>query len=217
MTTTQALIALRAHPVSCCHCGVAFQRNIIGPHERACDPAARERRRIRYRDYAREVRARATFVRPANRRDNCACGRTKTIRAERCRLCSAPPRQEITPAAERFWPKVDQSGGLWACWPWTGALGSNGYGRFNRGNRRIVSATRLMWELTNGPIPDDLHVLHTCDNPPCVNPAHLWLGTHADNMHDMALKGRSRWGKRAEHLDEVDVALFFAEVSSSPR
>lgn len=86
---------------------------------------------------------------------------------------------------ERFWSKVDTSG---ECWQWTAAL-TNGYGRFGIG-RKVVLAHRFAWELANGPIPDGLGVLHACDNPSCVRPAHLFVGTSKDNMQDCASKGR---------------------------
>ena len=77
------------------------------------------------------------------------------------------------------------------CWGWIGAT-SSGYGRLGRGGRGegLVYAHRLSWELRNGPIPEGMCVLHRCDNPPCSNPDHLFLGTKADNNRDMSVKGR---------------------------
>lgn len=91
---------------------------------------------------------------------------------------------------ERFWPKVVVPDDPDACWEWTAAT-HNGYGILNRGERsRTIKASRASWIIHNGPIPDDLWVLHHCDNPPCCNPRHLFLGTHLDNMRDMFSKGR---------------------------
>lgn len=77
------------------------------------------------------------------------------------------------------------------CWEFQGSRHNQGYGRVKR-EGRVGYAHREAWVEANGPIPSGLHVLHKCDNPPCINPAHLFLGTHADNMADMARKGRIR-------------------------
>lgn len=97
----------------------------------------------------------------------------------------------------RFWAKVDRTDD---CWTWTAATTGSGYGRFGHQNARggWVAAHRFAYELANGPIPDGMFVCHKCDNPPCVNPSHLFLGTHQDNMRDMDAKGRRR-GKELTH------------------
>jgi hypothetical protein len=88
------------------------------------------------------------------------------------------------------------------CHYWIGGLGrKNGYGTINvrekgnRDNRKQYKVHRLMYEFCKGPIGDK-HVLHRCDNSQCVNPEHLFLGTHQDNMRDMALKGRTPFGSK---------------------
>lgn len=80
------------------------------------------------------------------------------------------------------------------CIVWTGSTSKNGYGRLSRGAATAgwTGTHRVSWELANGPIPDDMYVLHHCDNPPCCNPEHLFLGTLSDNTQDMLAKGRAR-------------------------
>lgn len=107
--------------------------------------------------------------------------------------------QKIRDMVAKFRACIDRSGGPEACWPWIGKCQTGGYGRFEGGSklkRRSCLAHRLAWTLKNGPIPKGLNILHSCDNPPCCNPAHLFVGTHRDNMADMTAKGRSTHGDR---------------------
>lgn len=75
------------------------------------------------------------------------------------------------------------------CWEWLGCKWKSGYG-YLRPNKQYISAHRYFYVLYNADIPEGLDVLHRCDNPSCVNPEHLWLGTHSDNMKDAYAKGR---------------------------
>ena len=89
----------------------------------------------------------------------------------------------------RFWSKVDRSGGPDACWPWLSYKNRRGYGRFHFAKHH-VPAHRLAYELIHGPLDQHLVCCHRCDNPPCCNPAHLFGGTHRDNIQDAVAKGR---------------------------
>lgn len=91
-----------------------------------------------------------------------------------------------TSISDAFWKRVNKSYG---CWEWGGPTTKKGYGRFSQG-QRTWRAHRLAYELTYGPFPTQLQVLHHCDNPPCVRPEHLFLGDHAANMADAVAKGR---------------------------
>lgn len=114
----------------------------------------------------------------------------------------------------RFWAKVKKTE---SCWLWTGAKLAKGYGSFGVGpdpkhppaSRRwkLAQAHRFSWELHNGLVPDGQHVLHRCDTPACVNPAHLFLGTNADNVRDRQVKKRHARGERnaTAKLTEDDV------------
>lgn len=125
------------------------------------------------------------------------CGRTfrarnSDIARGKGRYCGASCRKEATGGADYFWSRVDKSG---ECWVWTGGTIGGGYGRFSAAK---ILAHRHAWALTNGPVPDGLDVLHRCDNPPCVRPDHLFLGTHTENMRDMTSKGRRAAMRGAE-------------------
>ena len=101
---------------------------------------------------------------------------------------------------KRFWAKVDRQPG--GCWNWTASTGNAGYGRFRVG-KKFISPHRLSFELFTGQNPKDKVICHTCDNPRCVNPKHLFVGTQKDNMMDCASKGRNALTKAK--LTEQDV------------
>jgi hypothetical protein len=114
---------------------------------------------------------------------------------------------------EQFWSKIDRKGPS-DCWLWQGATGKKGYGYFNdRG--KLIRSHRFSWELTNKQsVPKGLLVCHSCDNPPCCNPNHLWVGTAKDNTEDMIAKGRQHKTDASNRIRTSSGR--FAKVGSRP-
>jgi hypothetical protein len=114
----------------------------------------------------------------------------------------------MTSHLERFMRKVVKGDG---CWLWTGAPAQWGYGQFGMANKHWL-AHRVSWFFHNGPIPDGMFVCHRCDVPLCVNPDHLFLGTHQDNMDDMRAKRRHPFARkticiRGHRLDGANMRI----------
>lgn len=114
-------------------------------------------------------------------------------------------QRPITPIAERFsekWIPEPNSG----CWLWTGAVSRSGYGIVMRGRKSEgqIRAHRASWKIYRGEIPVGMFVCHKCDVRSCVNPDHLWLGQHADNMADRNAKGRAARGERGGNAKLTD-------------
>lgn len=109
------------------------------------------------------------------------------------------PRGEVKLTSEgiqNFWSKVERFEPS-KCWPWMAGTLSNGYGYFRIPGTRILNcrflAHRISWMISHGPIPDGLFACHSCDNPPCCNPDHIFIGTQKENISDMMAKGRHPW------------------------
>lgn len=154
------------------------------------------------------------------------CGRPSVARGW-CRMhwkrwrrdgvADRPPQRGSKPrstAEERFWAKVDKSGGENACWLWTAYREPEwGYGVFRMKSREPMwSAHRASWTFNNGVIPVDRIVCHICDNPPCVNPGHLYLGTDQTNSTDKVLRNRTTKGRPVHHGELSFHKITLAEV-----
>ena len=116
-----------------------------------------------------------------------------------------------------FWEKVEVRGPD-ECWTWQAASTTRGYGIYTRGKlgKRRVYAHRYVYEMLVGPILDGMFCMHKCDNPSCVNPKHLTVGTCSDNLRDMVMKGRSSRGEKrwCAKLTEDDVRAIRARYAT---
>lgn len=121
-----------------------------------------------------------------------SCGIDMTLSQSQYKLspnkcCSIDCRKKMVSEEDRFWWYAVKKDG---CWEWTGETNPRGYGRLKVDGYRRVQAHRFSYEIHKGAIPEGMLVLHKCDNPPCTNPDHLFLGTTQDNTDDMIRKGR---------------------------
>lgn len=112
---------------------------------------------------------------------------------------------------QRFWEKVDRAEPD-GCWIWKAARYPSGYGHINDQGKHLT-AHRLVWQWTNGPIPAGMEVCHKCDVRACVNPAHLFLGSHAENMRDMIAKGRADHSRNPRGERNASAKLTWADVA----
>jgi len=145
-----------------------------------------------------------------NPTDLCACGNVKRKDSKTCRECAMAEKRgrasNPETVAARFWQYVDKSGGPNACWLWTRFRDWDGYGKFSHdldGKHVSVAAHRMAYRLTHGNFDPALVVCHRCDNPPCCNPTHLFLGTTQENTADRDAKGRQAKGDALRHGHHV--------------
>ena len=117
------------------------------------------------------------------------------------------------PIEERFWSKVHKTD---TCWLWTGSVNKKGYGTFGTTNRRTTTASRFAYKLHHGvDLTPDQFVCHHCDNPPCVRPDHLFLGSNTENQRDSIRKGRDNKARGERNCNAKLTAYNVLEIRSS--
>lgn len=149
---------------------------------------------------------------PTTKLCECGCGQTAPLAPQTSKkrgwvkgqpLRFAHGHNRRRSAVERFWEKVNKDAPN-GCWEWTGSQHDFGYGSIYVNNKMMLTH-RFSYELHNGPIPPNMFCCHTCDNPRCCNPQHLFLGSNNDNVSDMIKKGRDSRGTGSAKLTEAQV------------
>lgn len=140
--------------------------------------------------------------------------------ADRLSIIVVDPEQRER-LENRFWAKVDRSGGADACWEWTAACFKAGYGAIRLTivgvTKWTETAHRVAYSLVYGQIPDGMYICHHCDNPPCCNPNHLFADTQAANVADMVAKGRHvTWAER-HGRDEILAKIRAGRAKNPPK
>jgi hypothetical protein len=143
------------------------------------------------------------------------CGKIFQVRGRKSHRKNCSRECHAMTAIEKFL-KVGWTVKPSGCWEWNGKGSAQGYGYVYHGNGKTL-AHRVSWENTFGPVPDGLGVLHKCDNPPCVNPDHFFVGTNADNTRDRNNKGRANVPNGESHWKSILTEKIVCEIRAYPK
>jgi len=193
-------------PYGYCHCGCGQKTNIATVNRKNRQMVRGEP--LRYlQHHGSRTRKKRLVLTPPNPSGLCMCGCGQTTPLARCtsreRGWAKGEHIRYISGHNGRWATIDQS--FWAyvkpgspdeCWEWQGCRQPSGYGIVSFDTKQTL-AHRVSYLLHYGVEPGDHFVCHTCDNPPCVNPAHLFIGTHTDNVRDMVAKDRHIYGERS--------------------